>query len=60
MHRTHHLGPHPIITYFLERLALEAVIRSCVGGARQGVIDHARTLAVLVHNLLVSPGPLQR
>jgi len=60
VHRTHHLGPYPIITHFLERLALEAVIRSCVGSARQGVIDHARTLAVLVHNLLVSPGPLYR
>lgn len=31
-----------------------------MGGARQGLVDHARTLAVLVHNLLVSPGPLYR
>lgn len=58
--RIHQLGPHPIIAHFLERLALEAVVRGCVGGARQGVVDHARTIAVLVHNLLVSPGPLYR
>ncbi len=60
VHRIHHLGPHPIIAHFLERLTLESIIRGCVGNARQGVVDHARTLAVLVHNLLVSPGPLYR
>ncbi len=60
VHRVHHLGPHPIIAHFLERLTLEPIIRGCVGSARQGVVDHARTLAVLVHNLLVSPGPLYR
>src|SRR6516165_8352328 len=59
-HRIHHLGPHPIIAHFLERLTLEPIIRGCVGSARQGIVDHARTLAVLVHNLLVSPGPLYR
>ncbi len=36
------------------------MIRGCVGSARQGIVDHARTVAVLVHNLLVSPGPLYR
>ncbi len=60
VHRIHQLGPHPIIAHFLDRLALEPIVRGCVGGARQGVVDHARTLAVLVHNLLVSPGPLYR
>ena len=60
VHRIHHLGPHPIIAHLLERLTLEPILRGCVGNARQGVIDHARTLAVLVHNLLVSPGPLYR
>jgi transposase len=60
VHRVHQLGPHPIIAHFLERLALESIIRGCVGSARQGVVDHARTVAVLVHNLLVSPGPLYR
>jgi transposase len=60
VHRIHHLGPHPIIAHFLDRLTLEAIIRGCVGSARQGIVDHARTVAVLVHNLLVSPGPLYR
>ncbi len=58
--RIHHLGPHPLIAHFLERLTLEPIVRGCVGSARQGIVDHARTLAVLVHNLLVSPGPLYR
>src|SRR6516162_5008584 len=59
-HRIHYLGPHPIIAHFLERLTLESIIRGCIVDARQGVVDHVRTLAVLVHNLLVSPGPLYR
>ncbi len=60
VHRIHYLGSHPIIAHFLERLTLEPILRGCVGAARQGVVDHARTVAVLVHNLLVSPGPLYR
>jgi len=39
---------------------LEAILREFLGGRRQGVIDHAKTLSVLVHNILVSPGPLYR
>ena len=39
---------------------VENILRGFLGGARQGVLDHARTLTVLVHNLLVSPGPLYR
>ncbi len=39
---------------------LEGILRGALGGARQGVLDHARTRTVLVHNLLVSPGPLYR
>jgi transposase len=39
---------------------LKAILRGTLGGARQGVLDHAGTLTVLVHNLLVSPGPLYR
>lgn len=57
---THLLGPHPIVAQYLERMNLEAILRGALGGARQGVLDHARTLSVLVHNLLVSPGPLYR
>ena len=57
---THFLGPHPVIDHFLQRMNLESILRGALGGARQGVLDHARTLTVLVHNLLVSPGPLYR
>ena len=56
----HDLGAHPIITHFLQRLNVEPIIRSCVGTARQGRPDHAQTTAALIHNLLVSPGPLYR
>jgi transposase len=57
---THLLGPHPLIAHYLQRMNLEAILRGTLGSARQGVLDHARTLTVLVHNLLVSPGPLYR
>jgi len=57
---THLLGSHPLIAHFLQRMNLEAILRGALGSARQGVLDHARTLLVLVHNLLVSPGPLYR
>lgn len=57
---THRLGPHPVIAHYLQRMNLEAILRGALGSARQGVLDHARTLTVLVHNLLVSPGPLYR
>jgi len=56
----HRLGAHPIIAHFLARLNVESIVRSCVGAARQGVLDHGQTLCALVHNLLVSPGPLYR
>jgi transposase len=39
---------------------LEGILRGALGSARQGTLDHARTLTVLVHNLLGSPGPLYR
>jgi hypothetical protein len=38
----------------------EAIARACLGSARQGGLDHAQTLRVLVHNVLVSPAPLYR
>lgn len=58
--RTHCLGPHPLLGHFLELTQFEAIARACLGAARQGVLDHARTLCVLVHNILVSPAPLYR
>src|SRR3989338_9192062 len=57
---THFLGPHPIISHYLDRMNLEAILRDALGGSRQGVLDHARTLMVLIHNILVSPAPLYR
>lgn len=57
---SHLLGPHPLIAYFLQRMNLEAILRGALGSARQGILDHARTLCVLVHNMLVSPAPLYR
>jgi transposase len=54
------MGPHPVIAYYLERMNLEAILRGALGSARQGLLDHAKTLSVLIHNILVSPGPLYR
>lgn len=58
--RAHVLGPHPLIAHFLDLTQFEAIARGCLGAARPGVLDHARTLCVLVHNILVSPAPLYR
>lgn len=37
-----------------------SILRGCLGGARQGPIDHALALEVLLHNYVSSPGPLYR
>ncbi len=58
--RVHVLGPHPLIRHFLDLTQFEAIARAGLGTARQGVLDHAQTLTVLVHNILVSPAPLYR
>jgi len=58
--RTHHLGAHPIVQHFLERMTVAEIIRSCVGGSRQSEVDHGQAVVVLVHNLVQSPGPLYR
>lgn len=60
VHVTHHLGPHPIIGHFLQRLNLQAIVRSFVGTQRERAIEHGEALAVLVHNILDSPAPLYR
>lgn len=57
---THPLGAHPILRHFIERLNLQAIVRSAVGSGREPVIDHGEALAVLVHNILDSPSPLYR
>lgn len=58
--RIHLLGPHPILNHFLGRLSLARIVRSCLGSSRESILDHAQTLASLLHNILLSPGPLYR
>lgn len=57
---THNLGPHPLIQHFIQRMNLEEILRESLGSARGSVLDHAQTLCALIHNILVSPGPLYR
>jgi transposase len=56
----HRLGAHPIVRHFLDRMNVAGILRGCLGGARQGPIDHAVALEVLLHNYVLSPGPLYR
>ena len=58
--RVHRLGAHPVVHYFLERMNVAAVLYGCLRGARRGQLDHAQALEVLVHNYVLSPGPLYR
>lgn len=56
----HHLGPHPLIRHYLERMNFRGILRGCLGSGLQQSLDHAEVLSVLVHNILVSRGPLYR
>lgn len=58
--RRHHLGPHPIIRHYLERMNFRGIIRDCLGGGLHQGLDHAEVLSVLVHNILISRGPMYR
>jgi transposase len=58
--RRHLLGPHPLIRHFLERLNFRGILRDGLGTGVAGGLDHAEVLAVLVHNVLVSRGPMYR
>jgi len=58
--RIHLLGPHPILNHFLARMTLQRIVRSCLGSRHESRLDHAQTLTCLVHNILLSPGPLYR
>ena len=58
--KRHMLGPHPIIRHYLERMTFREIIRGSLGGGLQQSLDHAEVLAVLVHNILVSRGPMYR
>lgn len=58
--RVHRIGAHPIVRHFLDRMNVAGILRGCLGGARQGHIDHAMAIDVLLHNYVLSPGPLYR
>jgi len=58
--RVHLLGPLPVIQHFLRRMTLSRIVGSCLGPTRSLHLDHARTLNVLLANILLSPGPLYR
>src|SRR5712692_7114416 len=58
--RVHRLAPRPLLRHFLDLTQFEAIARACLGTTRQGLLDPAQTLTVLIHNILVSPAPLYR
>jgi len=58
--RQHRLGSHPIIQHYLERMNFRGIIRDCLGTGLERSLDHAEVLGVLVHNVLVSRGPMYR
>jgi transposase len=39
---------------------ISEIIRNCVGAGRQTEVDHAEAVVVLLHNVILSPGPLYR
>ena len=58
--KAHRLGPHPLIRHYLERMSFRQIIRDCLGGGLFQSLDHAEVLSVLIHNVLVSRGPMYR
>ena len=58
--RVHGIGPHPILRCFLDRMTFSRIVRSCLGTPREGLLDHAQTLSILIQNILLSPAPLYR
>jgi len=58
--RVHLVGAHPILLHFLGRMTFFRIVRACLGTPREGLLDHAETLAVLVQNIILSPAPLYR
>ena len=58
--RIHLVGPHPILLHFLAKMSFTSIVSSCLGRTREGLLDHAQALGVLVQNILLSPAPLYR
>jgi hypothetical protein len=36
------------------------IVRACLGNRYKGILDHAQTLSVFIHNIILSPAPLYR
>jgi transposase len=60
VHRAHLIGPHPILNHFLGRMEFSRIVRSSLGTRYKTILDHAQTLSVLIHNIILSPAPLYR
>jgi len=58
--QVHLVGPHPILLHFLDRMGLARIARSCLATPREGLLDHAQTLAIFIQNIILSPAPLYR
>jgi transposase len=56
----HLVGPHPILQHFIDRMDFCNIVRRCLGTPRDGLLDYAETLAILVQNIILSPAPLYR
>lgn len=58
--QVHLVGPLPILRHFLDRMTFDRIVRSCLGTPREGRLDHAQTLSVLIQNIILSPAPMYR
>jgi len=62
--RSHYIGPHPILHYYLQRMNLKGIVSGSLGtGTRSDAGDsltHAEAMEVLIHNIVVCPVPLYR
>lgn len=56
----HNIGPHPIICYFLARMAFSKTIADCLGTERKTILSHEEALSILIQNIILSPAPLYR
>jgi transposase len=54
------VGPHPVLLHFMGRMTFSRIVSSCLGTPREGLLDHAQTLSILVQNIILSPAPLYR
>ncbi len=56
----HLVGPHPILLFFIDKMNFFSIVNSCLTRFREGLLDHAQILNVLVQNIILSPAPLYR